>query len=411
LPVVDFPVVAVALVAARYGYVVGLGAGVAAGMLHMVGAGHGVAGVLSVFGDRGVLGAACVYPALGALVGLVGDGPHEVARRVGEAFERLTANHGRLNERYELLLSAKEAVDRRIVGQVQTVASLYEAARELGTLVPGQIPGATLRLLARYMDVEAASIYMVDGPSLKLVESIGEKADRPTTIDPARHPLGAVLDGHAQLPPSADGEAPAALLAAPLTHVDGRSRGVLAIERLPFSQLTPATAQMLTLFADWASRAIANSEAYVAAQELQRDHPATGLHRTQPLMDRLYQEWSSARRYKLALSVILVRQADLEHADDAAWEAGAIEVAKKLLAGVRNIDVVGHYRTRDTFLMVLPVTPLAGARILAGRLEAALGTATVVAGANEEGHADLEAMLQSLQSQAFQPTREVRHAG
>jgi PleD family two-component response regulator len=167
---------------------------------------------------------------------------------------------------------------------------------------------------------------------------------------------------------------------------------------------------MLSLFADWASRALANSEAYVEAQELQRDHPVTGLHRTQPLMDRVYQEWAAARRYKLALSVILVREPGLASADPAAWEAGASELAKKLLASVRNIDVVGHYRTRDTFLMVLPVTPLAGARVLAGRIEASLGGAIVAVASNEEGHADAEAMLQALQQEAFAP-REVRHAG
>jgi hypothetical protein len=167
---------------------------------------------------------------------------------------------------------------------------------------------------------------------------------------------------------------------------------------------------MLTLFADWASRALANSEAYVQAQELQRDHPVTGLHRTQPLMDRVYQEWSAARRYKLALSVILVRQPALDTDDAARWEAEASELAKKLLASVRNIDVVGHYRTRDTFLMVLPVTPLAGAHILGGRLEAALGTARVAVASNEEGHADAEAMLQLMQQQVFTPV-EVRHGG
>lgn len=417
LPVLDGSALAVVVVAARYGYVVGAGAGAAAGVLSLVTTGHSVTGVLSVFGDRAGLAAAFVYVGVGALTGLVGDGPHEAVRRTGEAFDRLKANHDRLTERYDVMLAAKEAVDKRIVGQVQTVASLYEAARELATLVPGKIPGATLRLLAKYLEVEAAAVYMIDGPKLVLAEAIGDRPERPATIDPDTHPLGRVLAGRAQLPdltadeqmgPAKPG-APAALLAVPLTHVDGRPRGVIAVERLPFHQLTPATAQMLTLFGDWASRALANSEAYVQAQELQRDHPVTGLHRTQPLMDRVYQEWAAARRYKLALSVIMVRQPDLDTDDAARWERDAAALARQLLAGVRNIDVVGHYRTRDTFLMVLPVTPLAGARILGGRLEAALGTATVAVASNEEGHADAEAMLQAMQQQVFD--REVGRVG
>jgi GAF domain-containing protein len=411
LPGLDFPAVAVALVAARYGYGPGAGAGAVAGTVHLALAGLGPLGTLAVFGDRGALGAAFVYVALGAAVGLVGDGPREAARRAAEALDRLGGNHERLRERYDVMLAAKEAVDRRIVGQVQTVASLYEAARELETLVPGKIPGATLRLLARYLEVEAASIYRLEAGRLVLAEAIGEHPDRPESLDPASHPLGRALAGQARLPGATAGEPAAALLAATLTHPDGRPRGVIAIEKLPFRQLTPATAQMLTLFADWASRALANSEAYVQARELQRDHPQTGLHRVQPLLDRVHQEWAAARRYKLALSVILVRQPGLADADDAAWEAGASAIAKRLLAAARNVDVVGHHRTRDTFLMLLPVTPLAGARVLAGRLEAALGDCIVVAAANEEGHADAEALLQALQAAAFGPLPEVRHAG
>ena len=84
--------------------------------------------------------------------------------------------------------------------------------------------------------------------------------------------------------------------------------------------------------------------------------------------------------------------------------------AAALLIVIRS-SMETHHRTRDTFLMLLPVTPLAGARVLAGRLEAALGDCVVVAGSNEEGHADAEALLQALQSAAFGPLPEVRHAG
>lgn len=413
-PVLDLMAVAVALLAARYGYALGAAAGGAAALVSLAAAGASPLGIVSVFGDRQALAAAFAYMALGAVVGLVGDGPREGLRRATEAFARLHGNHERLTERHGVLLAAKEAVDRRIVGQVQTVASLYEAARELETLVPGKIPGATLRLLARYLEVEAAAVYRLEGAQLVLVEAIGEAGNRPESLDPATHPLGRALSGHQRLPGHAEepgqGEEGGALLAAPMTHPDGRPRGLIAIERLPFRQLTPATAQMLGLFADWASRALANSEAYVRAQALQRDHPATGLHRLQPMLDRLHQEWAAARRYKLALSVIMVRDPALADLAEPEWEARAAHVASRLLAGVRNIDVVGHYRTRDTFVMTLPVTPLAGARVLAGRLEAALSGASVAVAASEEGHADAEAMLQALQAQVFQPL-EVRRAG
>jgi GAF domain-containing protein len=409
-PGLDLLIVIVALMAARFGYVVGVVTGAAAGLLSLSAVGQSPAAYLSAFTDRTYLAAAFSYPILGVLVGLVGDLPRTQMQRAKDELARVSENYQQLTERFRVLLEAKEAVDRRIVGQVQTIASLYEAARELETLVPQQIPPAILRLLVRFLEVEAAALYTIAGDRLILVDAVGVKARRPIELG-----LDSVLGSVATLRQSlsvthqAEREEAGCLLAAPLLHVDGRGRGVIAIEQLPFRQLTPATAQMLGLLADWASRALANSEAFTRSQELQRDHPVTGLRRVHYMDERLHNEWASARRYKLPLSVIMINDPALEHADEDTWNAKAGVLAAELKKRVRNIDVGGHYRTRSSFLMILPVTPLEGAKILAGRLAEALPGSGVAAGSNEEGAPDVEAMLQSLQAQVFMP--EVSHAG
>jgi GGDEF domain-containing protein len=172
---------------------------------------------------------------------------------------------------------------------------------------------------------------------------------------------------------------------------------------MPFRQLTPATRQMVDLLADWGSRALANSEAYAAARDRQRDHPVTGIHQVAYMDDRLPSEWSLARRYKLPLAIIMVRRADLAHAEEAAWERGAAEVAGVLKQRVRTIDVLGHHRTRDAFVLALPVTPLEGACILAERLAAALPGTRVAVGANGSGLPDAEALLHTLYDRVCAP--------
>ncbi|HEY9724775.1 MAG TPA: GAF domain-containing protein, partial [Oscillatoriaceae cyanobacterium] len=291
----------------------------------------------------------------------------------------------------------------------QTIASLYESARELESLVPQQIPPAMLRLLARFLEIEAASVYLLEGDRLVLAAAQGE-AERALSLG-ADHPLYTVAVRHEPLAVTREEDHARAgvYLAAPLVHADGRPRGVVAIERLPFRQLTPATRQMLALLADWASRSLANSETYQEAQEQQRDHPVTRIRRVAYMNDRLAQEWSAARRYELPLSVVLVRHPGLDTAEGAAWEQGAVAVANVLKSRLRNVDVLGHHRSRGSFLLVLPVTPIEGARILTSRLAEALPDCLLAVGGNQEGHADAESLLQALQSVVF--SSELKRAG
>lgn len=398
----------VVLVAARYGYVLGVGLGLLAAVVSLACAGQGPGSLLRVFMDRSHLALAFAYVAAGAAVGLVGDLPRVATRRLREELARVHENYAQLADRYEVLLDAKEAVDRRIVGQAQTIASLYESARELESLVPQQIPPAMLRLLARFLEVQAASVYLLEGDRLVLAAAQGE-ASRALALD-ATHPLHAVAMRREPLAVTREDEIAraGAFLAAPLMHADGRPRGVVAIERLPFRQLTPATRQMLALLADWASRALANSETYQLAQEQQRDHPVTRIHRVAYMNDRLAQEWSAARRYELPLSLVLVHQPALDTAEGSAWEESAAAIAQVLKGRLRTVDVLGHYRTRGSFLLLLPVTPLEGARVLTGRLAEALPECRLAVGSNQEGYADAEALLQALQAVAFE---DLKRAG
>lgn len=404
-PAIDAPALVVALMAARYGYARGVATGLAASAIALLLAGVGPGGLFGIFAERAQLAAALVYPLIGVAVGLVGDIPRNALRLANEEVERLTANLAQATARYDVVLAAKEAVDRRVVGQVQTLASLYEAARELESLDPRQVPPAIARLLARFIEAEAVAVYVGEGAEPPLAAAVGEHPRRAERVELAAV-IAAEADGAA---PEADG---AWLMAAALRTPEGAPRGAIVVERLPFRQHTAGTRQMLALVADWASRALAHSEAYAAAREAQRDHPVTGIRQGRYMEDRLIAERSAARRYSLALSLVMLRCPALTalSPDDPAWGDLAKPIASELKRRVRTNDVAGHFRAEDCFLLILPCTPGEGARVLAARIEEALpGTQAEVA-SFEAPDQDADALVDELLGRLY-PREEARLAG
>jgi hypothetical protein len=104
-----------------------------------------------------------------------------------------------------------------------------------------------------------------------------------------------------------------------------------------------------------------------------------------------------------------VHDPKLDLAQGAAWDEGVMPIATLLKARLRNVDVLGHYRTPGSFLLILPVTPPEGARVLFERLSAALPECLLALGSNKEGHASAETMLQALQAVTF--PQDLQRAG
>lgn len=401
---IDAPALVVALVAARYGYGRGVVTGLVSSAVALALLGQNVGSILQVFVARAELAQALVYPLVGVLVGLVGDLPRNALRRANEESDRLASNLAQSTARHDMLLAAKEAVDRRVVGQVQTLASIYESAREMETLDPKQIAPAITHMLARFVEAEAAAIYLGTETRATLVAAIGEHVRREEWVSPVD-----VADVTAEGgPPETEG---AWLMAAVMRGPDGRPRGAILIEALPFRQHTAGTRQVVALVAEWAGRALANAETHATARESQRDHPATGMRRGQYMEERLLAEHSAARRYNLALSLIMLRApaiAGLFTHDEAAWARGAAPIAAELRRRVRTNDVAGHFRSDDAFLLILPCTPLEGARILASRIQEALPGTHVAVTAFENPEQNADSLAASLIAELYPQTEVLR---
>jgi hypothetical protein len=402
LPGFDFMALVAVAIAARYGFVPGAVAGLLAAALKLLAAGSGPGAFLSFTADRTAVPGALALALAAALVGLIADIHLRALSRermeAGILAERLAA----LQDRYDVVAAAKIALDRRVIGQAQSIMTTYEAARELEVLDPPSVLPAAARLTARFLEADAVAIYELDGFRLRLVASHGEHPGRPSTLTIEDNVLGSVVrTGTATAVRSkADYERSRVLLAAPLKRLDGSVRGVIAVERLPFEQLTPAVGQLLDLVADWAGRALARSEAFDATQEGQAVHRVTGVYTLPHMLGRLEEEWTAARRYGLPLAALLVRQPTLLTQPPERRAEAAMPLVHALKRLVREVDLLGHYRTDDSFLLLLPNTDVRATQALAERV-AALQPELIVVEAHAESFTSAEVLLQALQIQAF----------
>lgn len=401
----DLIQLAVAIVAARSGFWPGLFAGLLGSVALLMDAHLPPEHFVLLATGQRLSAIGCLGPlALGIVLGWVGDAHRHKQRKLHQETSRVLDDLSELRTHHEVVARAKEVLDRRIVGQVQTITAVADAAKALESLAPEAILPATVKLAARYLEAEAVSAYSVDGFRLRLTASEGDLPGRPSVVKVDEGVLGAVARTGEPLGVRSAVELANSpvLMAAPVKDANGMVRAVLAVERLPFSHLVPSSMQLLELLAEWASRSWSNSETLKKAQELQAVHPITGAMRVGLVLERYRQEFSVARRYKLPLSLVLVRQPRLLDLPSDQRAEAAVPLVVALRRLTRDVDLLGHYRTDDAFLLVLPATPRQGVEILESRIRAAVPDVVSVIACNDEQPNNPEDLLQLLQVLAFE---------
>jgi diguanylate cyclase (GGDEF)-like protein len=104
--------------------------------------------------------------------------------------------------------------------------------------------------------------------------------------------------------------------------------------------------------------------------------PLTGLRNRSRFFDDLRREFAAARRYDHALSLLTLDVDGLATVNtEQGYDAGdrvLLVVSERLLSRLRVSDIAARIGG-DDFAVILPHTPLDGARVLAGRIGEALG--------------------------------------
>ncbi len=157
--------------------------------------------------------------------------------------------------------------------------------------------------------------------------------------------------------------------------------GVLAVERRlhnwPFAESDVAP---LSILADYAAVAVANARLFATVQLASITDGLTGLFNRRHVMLLAEREFHRTRRFDRPLSAIMLDIDHFKRVNDthghAAGDQVIAEIARRITAGVRNIDVAGRYGGEE-FVLLLPETALAGSGLLGERLRRAIAATPV----------------------------------
>ncbi|GFK95125.1 hypothetical protein NNJEOMEG_02983 [Fundidesulfovibrio magnetotacticus] len=310
-----------------------------------------------------------LFMAAGVVLGEIRESANRETNLLRLERDDLSRELTHLTKQYQALSMAKEAMDLSVITQEQTLSLLYESSQGLRTLAEGEVYPAVLELLARYAGADAGSIYLLDDGELRLKSALGEVENRPETLPPDKGLAEMVLDRKRAVtlnactaPEQACGHL---LAAAPLLTGSNQAMGILAIESIPFHKLTPQAIRVLSLLADWCSSSVLNARTYLDTKNQLIADDVTKAYTFQFFLERVEEEYSRARRYKLPLSMLLLRIEDWALIPDSRRLECLALVCQVVRGIIRKIDLLFRHERPDQLILLLPCTPGEGATVVA----------------------------------------------
>ena len=375
--------IVVLLLSSRYGFQAGLFSGIISAAL-AVG--------LSIIGRQGttiyelwkmLLGEPLLFIAVGCILG-------EIAQTIKSRYEALLGEHEelqemfeKLRERYDALVKAKQEVDTRILSQEQTLTTMHETAQALRSLSEAELYPAALDMVAKFLGAEASSIYAFDAGRLKFKASHGEldNRQRPQDLLPDEGLMGrAFSSGHVAsanvlLEMYEKGELPDAdtLIAAPLLTSGNKVLGVLNIEKLPFLKFNSQTIRMAEVFSGWCADALENALLYTDTKSKTINDDITGAYTLSYMNARLLEECARARRYKTDLAMIVLDILGYVAYSEQEQREILTALSKALKTLLRNIDLLFSGDVPGRYIILMPNTPLVGAKVVGGKIVQLVG--------------------------------------
>ncbi|MDP3425764.1 MAG: GAF domain-containing protein [Humidesulfovibrio sp.] len=375
--------VVVLLLASRYGFLAGLFSGVVSAAL-AVG--------LSIIGRQGatiyelwklLLGEPILFIAVGCILG-------EISQALKSRYEALLGEHqelqqvfDKLRERYDALVKAKQEVDTRILSQEQTLTTMHETAQALRSLSEGELYPAALEMVSKFLNAEAGSIYLFEDGRLKLKAILGELAGRkrPDSLLPDEGLMGRaftnahVASANVLLEMYEKGVLPDSdtLIAAPLLTSGNKVLGVLNIEKLPFLKFNSQTIRMAEVFSGWCADALENALLYSDTKSKTITDDITGAYTISYLNARLLEECARARRYKTDLAMIVLDILGYVAYSESEQREILTALSKALKTLLRNIDLLFSGDEPGRYIILMPNTPLVGAKVVGGKIVQMVG--------------------------------------
>jgi hypothetical protein len=290
-------------------------------------------------------------------------------RRIVAAERKLRNTSQALDDLYRThlqLVEVKNELQKRVIGQPASVASLYDGSRRLRKLGRDDVGPALLELATDFLEAEECAYYTFKNGRLRLAATsdsgAGSSRERPPVRSARQGLIGEAVRKHrvatvrARL--AAEGKTAikreTVLMAGPLYWPDGNLAGVVVIEKIQLLKFTPTTERYFQLLLDWAGDAIERAS-IVVRQQPELVVASHNGHNSDKLLGALGDEFARAKRYGLPLTILVVPINGMR----------SIDVIQN---SVRGLDSVVLHHEPDKVVLVLPATDTAAIAAVVARL-------------------------------------------
>jgi hypothetical protein len=318
---------------------------------------------------------------------LLGEERSRVDLKLRNARER----HNKLRDEFEALAMEHLALKNvntelqgRILSQPDTVNTIYEAAKELVTLQVDQLYPSIIRLTKKMIGPEKCSLYIWENDKYVLKGSSGwngagaprEALDTQTDIIKkaiAESSVATVADVVKSNGLTwKEGEDPC--MAAPLFFGEQTDvpAGFILVDEISFLEFNPDKVKFLRSLADWASKSLDNAQATTMVRRKDVYDDELRVYNYTFALRKLREEMLNAQVTGRSSCLLFVKIRDLAKASGDDQKKIRKGLLQALNGCLRASDTVTKAAQDDTFLVILTGSDKEGAKIVQGRVQAAL---------------------------------------
>lgn len=299
--------------------------------------------------------------------GMIGQISQEKIDKIQELEDSLK-QFGKKISTFETELStseeARRELEKRIVGQLTTLTTLYDSAKKLESFKLSEIYAGTLNILSEHVGVEKGSIYILENNllTLKAQSESGKLLEFGTkTISKTEGLVGMAIESKqvisirealSSLEFSTLKGGP--LMAGPLFRKDGSLIGVITVEQIPFIRFTPSTLKLFSIVLDWLSLSIENAIYFQAVQSRDIQDEVIGIYTYPYFKQRLKEEFLRTKKYSLPLSLLIVKLKEFERIEPKKLVPLLKSLYLILKNNLRDIDLIAHYESQDSLAVIFP---------------------------------------------------------
>lgn len=292
----------------------------------------------------------------------------EIEERLSDAERRA----GLLTAAHRELTVAKERLETRLAGQLRTATGMFQAARALETLDPGQVLTGASDLVSVALNAKSFSIFLLQNGALELAAMQGWSEDHKLARRyPATAPLFTEVVGAQRFVTVATPTGETALngdglIAGPMIcPSSGQLVGMLKIEQMTFLDFNLSAVYTFKTLCEWIASAYVNAAAFKANQiedEVTKLYGMKYLDRQVEFLAEIGLRFG----FDLTLLYIRIDVDDLSDAERHSVPAALGKVAKRVL---RSTDLVfSHEPIGTQFAVMLPGAPAENAPVVARKL-------------------------------------------